>query len=216
VLKRHGLKAFSTPFSPSRSNIDYAIAADASEFRGFLDRENLVYGMTGGEHVVRSTLYSCDAELFNASVTRGFETTHHDIIANEKHRSSYARKIDRWNDLRRSRVPVVFLYHHRLSIRPNLRIIAAKVETFLSGFSRDGAECRAVIVHQTVAGPEADRGVEVSSFNRRITTAHFHTHRSWSGEAASVFGRPDDDLFVELLRQVGTRPRSWFRQRFAG
>lgn len=207
VLKRHGLKTFSTPFSPSRSNIDHAIAADASEFRGFLDRENLVYGMATEGRVVRSTLYECDPALFHKTASHGFETTHHDLIGSDRHRDSFARKIDRWNELRRSRIPVVFFYHHRIIANSNLPALVSKVERFLSTFSRDGAECRAIVAHQRIVEPNA-RGVVVSVVDERITTARFQTVRPWGGDVSSVLGRDDDDLFTSALRQIRGRRRS--------
>ena len=43
ILQRHGQKAFSTPYSFARSNIDYAIKLEETEYNTLLLPDNLYY-----------------------------------------------------------------------------------------------------------------------------------------------------------------------------
>ena len=42
ILKRYGLKSFSTPYSSARSNIQYAIENELNNYTELLNRKNIV------------------------------------------------------------------------------------------------------------------------------------------------------------------------------
>lgn len=95
ILQRHGVKSFSTPFSHSRSNIDDALMLERNNFEGLLEKMNLRYDYVGKTKVVRSTLYNTCETIYNELHMKGFEFSHHDIIASENKRKSLQRKIQR-------------------------------------------------------------------------------------------------------------------------
>src|SRR5690606_35399390 len=102
VLKRHDLKAFSTPYSHGRTNVDYAIALEKSGYSGLIDASNLIVGNAWGQKVVRSRVYNRSDDIFEPSVSKGFEFTHHDILKNKTALESYIRKINRIKQTRGS------------------------------------------------------------------------------------------------------------------
>lgn len=198
ILNRHGLKSFSSPFSSGRTNIDYVVQATRSDFSNILEPDNLTRAEVSGTKVVRSTLYTCDAELYANSVTRGFEFTHHDVISNQAHRSSFARKTQRWLDLRATHEDAAFLYHHRSGERRSLERLINKLRVFLEDFDNGWV----VLFHQEIVAHE-ERHVTVNDLGDRLIEAKFFTARVWEGSDPNVFwARNDDDLILEMLKSA--------------
>ena len=108
ILNRYHLKAFSTPYSHGRSNIDCALALEKCKYRVLLNQRYLHYEMYGKKQVVRnSALRKCD-DIFISDQKHGFEFTHHDVIGNAAHLKSYSRKVKRMRRLRRVKGVVFF------------------------------------------------------------------------------------------------------------
>lgn len=204
VLKRHGLKSSSSPFSSTRSNVDYVIEANRTDFAGFLDKRNLVRDDAFGSPVIRSTLYPCDTGLFERSVSLGFEFTHHDVIENLKHRESFERKIARWRTLRASAEPVVFLYHHRRTSTNRLAPVVSKLQQFADDFDRDAAgRSRIILFYQEIVSDPAQRDVDLRVESKNVSAARLRTEFVWGGKDPHIFwARNDDDLFASLIRQM--------------
>lgn len=197
ILKRHGLKTGSTPFSSVRSNIEYAIEADRTDFTGLLDPSNLSAVTNRYEQlVVRSALYGCETGWYDPSVAEGFEFTHHQVMTNVAHRESFQRKIQRWIDLRRSGRAGSFLYCHRLSGVDSVSYIQAKLEEFLCSFNRDGAEAKVVFMHQEIVD-DHNRGVDVYEDAAGVRRVRFRTISAWGGD--NLWAKSDDDLIETMF-----------------
>ncbi len=95
ILQRHGKKLFSSPYSHVRSNIEYAIQLEADHYINMLDRSSLYYDKVGDLKVIRKKLPAVTENIYNKLHQKGFEFTHHDVLANNSHRKSFARKIQK-------------------------------------------------------------------------------------------------------------------------
>ncbi len=204
VLKRHGLKSFSTPFSSARSNIDYAIQADAESFRSLLSEQHIVRHKMGNKTVLRNEMYSSSPNLFDALVSRGFEFTHHDVIDDISARNSYERKISRWEELKRCGDAVTFLYHHRVTSPSSTSLIKPKVAAFLKQFDPNQSRSLCLILVQNLVH---ERSLTLESDDKAMLTATINAPTKWEGDDSNVlFGRIDDDLISLALTGVG---RHW-------
>lgn len=201
ILKRFGLKTFATPFSHGRTNIEYATQADQEDFASLLLPESLVKEDFYGKPVVRNHAYTCEKGLYDSSVASGFEFTHHDVINDPAARDSYTRKIERWNETRRTAKEVCFLYHHRDWGRKNIDGLTAKLVEFQYSYARDGAHCHIVLLDQNVSKVKP-RSFAVSALLPSILHVSLVTEQHWSGNDVAVFwGRVDDDLLRPALKR---------------
>jgi Putative papain-like cysteine peptidase (DUF1796) len=201
ILKRHGLRSQATPFSHGRSNIEYAIQADGSDFRGLLKRRNLVRDVVDGKPVLRSLLYTASPGLFCHSSSQGFELTHHDPIWNLRHRLSYMRKIARWISLRGSPDEVVFLYHHRLGTSPsNIRLVVEKLSAFSVQYSANRSrKCFILCLVQNIVPPGASRTFAIEEMTDRIWIIRIDSYSTWTGNGRQFWALDDDDMIALAL-----------------
>lgn len=202
ILSRHGLKSFSTPFSSGRTNIDYVLAADQSDYVGLLDPSNCIDDVTSdGKQIKRSTLYACTPGLFASSVSKGFEFTHHDIVGNAAHRASYERKIDRWISVREEGSPVMLLYHHRHVGDLRIAEIVDRLDRLCERFRGPAI---AIMMYQSICRERSDRSVIFSSLGKSVLVARFNTPAIWEGRDGNLmWARVDDDLIAEMLTEAG-------------
>lgn len=128
ILRRHQLKIFSTPYSPCRSNIDYALELEEENYNSIITTDSLMKFEVNGKCVVRSS-HSCES-IYDPHHMKGFEFTHHDLLSNESHRESFQRKINRLNAIR-YKEDILFLYHHRRNNNTNLQKIRENLDNFL-------------------------------------------------------------------------------------
>jgi len=206
IISRHQLKGFATPYSHGRSNIDYALALEDRNYAGLLDVENLGRFESFGEKVVRSTLPLKADPIFHPSVSRGFEFTHHDVIANEAARQSYHRKIERLQRAR-GQEDITFLYHYRMNRSANVPSLLDKLQRFASFYTSAKGAARVVAFTQSVSPVGARREVECIARHGNTMFFVLHTRRHWSGADPDVFwARCDDDLIARMLTGGGLRP----------
>lgn len=200
ILSRHGRKAFSTPFSPCRSNIDYALQLEREGYGQLLDPEKLVVGDAWGKRVVRSTsVIECDP-VFDPGHRLGFEFTHHDPIASAQDRESFRRKVERLASLR-GKEDVVFLYHHRRNIKSDLNVVRRKLAELVGHYQGQTARCHVVLFHQALVAQAEDRRLESLGMKDGVIEFALHTEKIWGGTDNEVFwARVDDDLLQDMLR----------------
>jgi hypothetical protein len=205
ILQRHGLKSFSTPFSHGRSNIDYAQQMLQQRFAGLLDVAQLQDVDLGSEQVVRHRGYAQSAPLFEASVSQGFEFTHHNVIDDEEARQSYQRKAERLLQLRDER-DVFFLYHHRAHAGTDLRQLVPRLEAFAQDFATAPRCCRILLMRQVIVAFPAQRRLVRRRLSPRVDDFAFHTTELWNGVEQPVFwAEVDDDLLALMLDPL----RAW-------
>ena len=198
ILHRHGVKSFSTPYSPCRSNIDYALALEFDGYKNFLNKNHLVLDVAGGKQVVRSSYIRECERIYDPLHMKGFEFTHHDVVNNDKHRQSFERKVNRLDQIR-FKEDIVFFYHHRRNKDTNLDCLREKIEKFLNFYRGDGNQVFAVLFYQTVNQEEC-RGVNFLRKNMYFLEFNFMTHAMWGGNNPDLFwGRVDDDLIKEMM-----------------
>lgn len=204
LLKRHQKKSFSTPYSPCRSNIDYALHLEQRGYEVLLDKTLLTVADAYGARVVRS-LAVVDADpIFESAHRGGFEFTHHDVLTVDSDRQSFRRKIDRLNNLR-GKEDVLFLYHHRRTKETDLKAVRAKLMKFTEHYKADGVSCMAALFYQTPVARGEARGLVVSDRNGSLLEYEFRTYDLWGGKDPEVFwARVDDDLVVEMISHAET------------
>lgn len=202
ILKRHGRKSFSTPYSSGRANIDYALALERNDYEGLLDPANLKYSDDLAKPVVRSTRYRESADLFDPWHSKGFEFTHHDVLKSAEASDSYRRKIDRLLAAR-GKQDVVFLYHHRTTSRSDLPQLRSKLAEFQGLYLSERARCVIVLFHQVIIADSEERRVQADSFGTDLHEFTLHTRFRWGGNDPEIFwARNDDDLFRLLFSEL--------------
>ncbi len=201
ILRRHGKKCFSTPYSHCRTNIDYALALEAEDYQSLLLPSELETAMAFGQSVVRSRHYHCDP-IFHPSCSKGFEFSHYDLLNEWRDRESFERKISRLQQLR-CRKNVVFLYHHRWTANSNLALLRAKIDRFVGFYTTTKVRCVVVCFYQALIEPQAHRKLErIPGSDHRMEFV-FHTRAAWEGNDQDIFwAKVDDDLIGAMIRQI--------------
>lgn len=202
VLSRHGLKSFSTPYSHGRTNIDYVLALEANGYAGLLDREKLAHATVGKRQVVRSLAYiQCDG-IFERSVSKGFEFTHHDVITDEEARDSAFRKMERMKAARGAE-DIAFLYHHRFTPTSDFLKLMTKLEKFADLYSENGRQCHVFVMGQNIVQRHENRRLECAETRPSVTRFVFHTENVWGGDNEDhLWARCDEDLIEDMLNHA--------------
>lgn len=212
ILKRNGLKSFSTPYSHSRTNIDYALALESADYEGLLEVKSLERSDAWGTPVIRSRTYNKSDNIFEASVSKGFEFTHHDVLQDVDSQASYVRKIERLKRIK-GRENVTFLYHHRVSKKTDFPKLLQKLNEFASLYDSDVANCRIYVMAQLIVESASDRRLERFMTQDKVTVFRFHTERVWSGSDDDLFwARVDDDLITEMLETAASETSGCFNR----
>lgn len=203
ILSRHHLKSFSTPYSHSRSNLDYAITLEKTNYSNLMDLQYLKYDLIDDKKVVRSTIINNSDQMYNELHMNGFEFTHHDVKSSNTERKSLERKINRMHMIR-GRKNVIFLYHYRVNENMCLSEIFKKAETFSEFYAIENKKCSIVIFTQKIIGEDSARKVTYRKENN-ILFFELFTRYSWSGDDDNIFwAKNDDDLIEKMLNAVKT------------
>ena len=202
ILKRHGVKSFSTPYSSGRSNIDYALTLEKNNYLDFLNIENLIFGDAWGTKVVRSR-HIIDAEdIFDPSCSKGFEFTHHNPIESEKDRESLLRKINRLQSVKGTK-NIIFLYHHRYNSKSNLSKIREKINKIQEYYTNNLVSCYVAFFYQKKINEKLERNVIFNIINKQTMEFIFYTENIWAGSDQNIFwAKNDDDLIREMLASI--------------
>ena len=199
ILRRNNIKSFSTPYSPCRSNIDYALALEDCGYNDFLDPYYLTEGVAAGKRVIRSKLIVDCEKIYDSTCSKGFEFTHHDLINNSVHRDSFQRKINRLNDIK-FQDDIVFLYHHRRNSNTDLSILRDRLKKFPVYYKGKNNIVLVVCFYQTVVTDLSERRLQVRVTSDDFLEFDFLTTSMWGGNDPDVFwGRVDDDLIQEMV-----------------
>lgn len=205
ILKRYGLKSFSTPYSSCRSNIDYALQLEASLYDGLLDSQHLKYADAFGKRVVRSTRYLIAESIFDPSCRNGFEFTHHDPLESVDDLSSMQRKVERIQAIR-GRRNIVFLYHHRITKHTQLDQLVEKLAAYRSLYASDRADCVIALLRQRLVDNPANRRMTVNTPAEGIVDYCLDTTAAWSGnDPELLWARVDDDLIQQMIQDITKR-----------
>lgn len=202
ILRRHGIKSFSTPYSPCRSNIDYALILEKTGYLDLLNSDRLTVEDHFGKPVVRSREgFSC-SKIYHAAHMNGFEFTHHDPLNSLEDKESFQRKIDRLNNIRKIE-DICFFYFHRKNRESNIRKIRNGLLEFLDFYKNGSNEVKACLFWQEQISDLNDRELVASSSFDGIFEFCFKTENIWEGNDPEVFwGRVDEDLILKMINEI--------------
>lgn len=200
ILKRHGVKLHATPFSHSRSNIDYATQLVDSNFSEMLSENMLRYDERYNLRLVINPHYSCDEALYEHTVCNSFEFSHHDVIAKPEDRASLERKAQRLLGALHEEGPACFVYHYRMHKDQDIPRVAAKLRKFQDMCrARSGRPISVTLFTQLIVDHDDQRAVTFHKHDG-VPIALLHTRRVWGGKDKNQFwGELDDDLFAKMI-----------------
>jgi hypothetical protein len=199
ILKRYGLKSFSTPFSFGQTNLDYALLLERIRYKGFLDQENLKYEQQSVKRFTRSKLTNKCDNIYVHYHMRGFGTSYFDLINSEEDRESFDRKIKRLLSLR-GKGNTVFFYHHRFHEQQNLELIFEKAVEYSKYYSKTLRKSHVVVFTQKIICDITHRGLHYQRVRNNIHFFNFHTEKIWEGNDPDIFwAKPDDDLIQKMI-----------------
>ena len=199
ILERNNLKSFSSPYSSSRSNIEYILAFEQEKFRDFLNPNYLKYDFILGKKVVINQKYVKTENIYNNSVINGFEFTHHDVYkAIQKH--IIYKRTERQLLLKNKNI--IMLYHHRISPATNLNLLISHLQNLAEIYKSRKNNVNIFLFTQEICKNEQSRGVK--KYNRGdIHFYNFFTKESWEGANEKVFwAYTDDDLLKEMVNDI--------------
>jgi len=199
VLARHGVKAFTTPYSHGRSNLDYILQLEADHYADLLSVQYLIYEQVGTKTVVRNRYYlQCDP-IYKPLHCKGFEFTHHDVIANLAHRKSYVRKIARLQKYK-GKKHYIFFYHYRLCPNQDYKKLIEKMITLQKYYALGEKCCEINIFTQEIIYHKAQRTVHVTQYAPGIRLFVLRTLQPWEGNNDDhIWAKQDDDLLQIML-----------------
>ncbi len=205
VFKRlHIQNTWSTPYTYARSNIIYALHNEKTDYRDLLDKEYIIKDEEYISHKYwrNKNFLAVENDLFDITVSSGFEFTHHDIINNIDNIRSYERKIKRMIDLRSNKEDVVFFYHHRYTKNYNVDMIVPYCSEFLDFYANNNRKSEIVIINQRIIGNYSERHIEISKRGNCIIV-DFYTLSVWEGNGTGyVLAEIDDDLICEMFERL--------------
>ena len=202
ILQRHHPKTYATPYSHGRSNLGYALKLEKENYSNLLKAEYLYYDKIGELQVVRNKHYSTSDDIYSKAHQKGFEFTHHDVISNESHKTSYERKVLRMQNFNK-REKLKFIYHYRFSENNDLNLIILKAEEFLSYYRKREIRCEFIFFTQNIINEQKERTVEKIHDLNNVKGYIFKTLEVWGGTDDDIFwAKKDDDLIKSMLRQI--------------
>jgi len=202
VLKRHGFKSITTPYSHSRSNLDYILQLEANSYATLLAPEHLAYEKINSLTVVRNRHNLHSDNIYQELHQNGFEFTHHDVINNPAHRESYRRKISRLTTFK-GKKNIIFFYHYRLCQRQNFERLNKKLIQLQQYYRVNGKQCEINVFTQKIVSCKQDRGIEIQQPHSNIRLFFLKTLAEWAGDDDDLlWARGDDDLFKEMFNEI--------------
>lgn len=200
ILKRHNIKSFSTPYSSARSNIEYILQLEKAEFRDFVNPEYLEYGEADGRRVARLKKYTQTNNTYNPAHMKGFEFTHHDVLAEAATREKMQRRASRMLHLRCRELNI--FYHSRRDPATDRAMLTAHLNELKRIYEE---RCGAVNVHmftQIIIDDPKLRRMEHRMENG-IHIYEFYVLNEWAGSDQEIFwARCDDDLIEMMIQDV--------------
>jgi lipopolysaccharide biosynthesis glycosyltransferase len=201
IFKRHNLKSFSTPYSDSRSNMDYAIYLESTSYKDLLDTEKMKYDSVGKVKIIRSTSITKADNIYSESPAKGFGI-YRDIISSTKDKEALKTAIQTMSELKNINEKIVFFYHYRVNNNFNLKSIFQKADEFLKFHSKKNKPFM-IIFSQKIISNKFDRKIIYKKITPNIHFFEFHTKQAWSGDNPDLFlAKIDDDLIKEMIENV--------------
>lgn len=203
ILKRHGLKSFSTPYANCRSNIEYILQIERDRFSDFLNSEYLSWEYAGDKKVLRSSNYRKLQNFYDAMHMCGYEFTHYDVINNKAHRDAVQRRCDRLLNLGKDEdVFLNIFYFHRQNSNTDMYLLIDHLNELKEIYEARCKYAQVVMFQQIIVDDASLRRVEHHVING-IHIYSLFVMEIWAGSNQDIFwGRCDDDLISQMLSSV--------------
>lgn len=201
ILKRYGLKSFSTPFSSARSNIEYVLELEKSQYRDFLNPDYLADQEISGRPVVRLTKGVETVNRYDPLHANGFEFSHHDVLRDAHAREAFVRRYRRLQHFDGEHLTI--LYHHRPCGETDWSMLLGHMQELRALYLQRGAQQVDVAVFtQVFVDDAALRKVNRYSLDH-VHVYVFRTLQPWSGDNPELlWARVDEDLLSVMMYDV--------------
>lgn len=197
ILKRYGIKSFSTPYSSSRSNIEYILQIEKDKFKHFLNPNFLTYDCVDNKRVVRLTTYDKLDNKYNDYHMKGFEFTHHDVLGDFETRKKLQHRAKRMLKLKNKEINI--FYHNRQNIDTNESMLIEHLIELKKIYETRCQKVNIIMFTQIKVDNVAERRVEHSATDG-IDVFKFYVLNIWAGEDQDIFwARCDDDLIKKMI-----------------
>ncbi len=190
ILKRHGLKSFSTPYANCRSNIEYILQLERDAFSDLINPEYLHWQEAGSLKVLRSSKYQDHQNYYDPAHMRGYEFTHYDVINNTAHREAVQRRCDRLLNLGcDEEIFLNIFYFHRQNLNTDMYLLIDHLNALKEIYEERCKNVQVVMFQQIIVNDLSLRRVE----HRVINGIHVYSFLSWiSGqEEIRIFSGDD-------------------------
>ncbi len=199
LLSRHHMKTFTSPYSHGRSNIEYINAIEEDDYHYLLKKEYLRYEECEGESVVRNKWYSLQTNMYDDSVMKGFEFTHHDVINNGNHIKKFKRRVKRMQGKYKK---MYLFYHHRYCENTNEAQLLKDLCKLKVRYLQKNDNVYVVMFTQIKVDTIKERKV-VYIQKDGIHCFYFYTQQIWTGTDNDIFwAKVDDDLIAKMMNFV--------------
>jgi len=201
ILRRNGLKSFSSPYSAGRSNIEYVLAFEGERYSDFLNPAYLRKEPSNSNTiVVRNKKYMDLCNSYHPTVIHGFEFTHHDVLDNPHDKDALNRRCYRMLHLKKKRL--VFLYHHRLCDQTDFELLIRHLNQYAEIYRSRGNEVSIFLFTQKIITTPDERRVE-QHLDNGIHFYTFHTLTEWAGDDPDIlWARCDNDLIRVMINHI--------------
>jgi len=215
VLKDFKLRKETFPFGSGRFNIEYILSICKDNFENLLNTQHLRYAEVDGVKVVKNSFYSCQHQIYDASVCDDVEFTHHDPFQ-PKIRESLQRKIVRFQFALENPDKFVFIYYYRHSELRNKLTLISELEKWVGWVEKKSMrKPKVILIHQEIVSSSGDRGLTVQPHHWGLEVS-MQTLEIWTGP--ELWSAPHDrDLFDKLLNANSTLKfmygKEWFSEK---
>lgn len=201
IIERHGLKLFTSPFSHGRTNVEYILQFEADNYKNFLNTEYIQYESLEGKKVPRLKTYNIIKNDYHELHKKGFEFTHHDVIASDSIRLKFQQRVEDLQKFKKSK-RIIILYHHRINPSTNNEILLNDLHELKEIYSKGKYSSEVVCFAQKIINDQKERKL-VHKILNGIHFFEFHTLKIWEGEDQDTFwARCDEDLITEMVSQM--------------
>lgn len=200
ILKRHGLKSFSSPYASGRSNIEYILQIEEDHFRNFLNRDYIRYEPFGQQMLPRLKHYDQILNRYDPLHMNGFEFTHHDVLSDDQQLKTFERRCSRQLELRGKNLFI--FYHHRFCKDTDWALLTAHLQRLRKIYLSRCPYVEVILFVQKLVSSAEERRVEHTEADG-IHTYTFYTQNLRGGNDQNIFwARCDDDLVRIMLDDV--------------
>lgn len=203
ILKRNGLKSFSTPYGNCRSNVEYILQMERDGFADLLNPEYLQSVTNGASKAIRSTKYQTLRNFYEPFHMCGYEFTHYDVIDNPTHRETVQRRCDRLLNLGKDEELFLnIVYFHRPFANTDMYLLIDHLNELKKIYEARCKHVRVIMFQQIIVNDDSLRRLEHHVING-VHVYSFFVRNKWGGTDPNVlWARYDDDLIEQMIANM--------------